>query len=160
MDEIIEIRDKTIDSDRLYQQIRQRVAAREADGAYGPDPASTGPASLRPHSRHNPSTVDLSHSLRASLLDLMIEHRLQEPNFTSALPVLGSLIVLLRRAWNWMSTKWYVIPIMQQQSGINAQMTLLMQQIIEWHAVSRQEIAQLEARVATLEAQLRQQDAV
>ncbi len=43
----------------------------------------------------------------------------QEQPFTSSLPVLGPVIVTMRRAWNWMSTKWYVRPILDQQIAFN-----------------------------------------
>jgi hypothetical protein len=46
--------------------------------------------------------------------------RLREPAFTSGAPVIGPLIVRARRAWNWMSTKWYVRPVLDQQSQFNA----------------------------------------
>lgn len=44
---------------------------------------------------------------------------LREPRFSSRLPVIGPLIVALRRFWNWLSTKWYVQPILQQQNQFN-----------------------------------------
>ena len=36
-----------------------------------------------------------------------------------ALPVFGPLIARLRAAWNSVSTKWYVRPLLQQQNEFN-----------------------------------------
>lgn len=44
---------------------------------------------------------------------------LVEPQFTSSLPTIGPVLVRVRRAWNWMSTKWYVRPIVEQQNAFN-----------------------------------------
>jgi hypothetical protein len=45
--------------------------------------------------------------------------QVQEEPFTSNAPVVGSLIVRLRRFWNNLSTTWYVRPLLQQQNEFN-----------------------------------------
>jgi len=44
---------------------------------------------------------------------------LREHAFHSAIPVVGPLIARFRAAWNSVSTKWYVRPLIQQQSEFN-----------------------------------------
>jgi len=44
----------------------------------------------------------------------------QERPFTSSTPVLGPVIIWVRRAWNSMSTRWYVLPILEQQVRFNS----------------------------------------
>jgi hypothetical protein len=44
---------------------------------------------------------------------------LQEHRFRSPIPLIGPLIALLRAAWNSVSTKWYVRPLLQQQTEFN-----------------------------------------
>lgn len=44
---------------------------------------------------------------------------LKEKPFTSSVPVIGSLIVGIRNAWNSVATKWYVRPIVEQQNQYN-----------------------------------------
>lgn len=39
--------------------------------------------------------------------------------FTSRAPIIGGLIVWFRNAWNSISTRWYLAPILQQQNEIN-----------------------------------------
>jgi hypothetical protein len=46
---------------------------------------------------------------------------LQEYRFRSQVPLIGSLIARFRELWNSMSTKWYVRPLIEQQSEINRQ---------------------------------------
>lgn len=46
---------------------------------------------------------------------------LQEHTFRSPIPLIGHLIARLRTAWNNVSTKWYVRPLLVQQSEFNAQ---------------------------------------
>jgi hypothetical protein len=43
----------------------------------------------------------------------------EEPTFDSTTPVVGPLLVRLRRGWNWMATKWVVRALLQQQNEIN-----------------------------------------
>ena len=44
---------------------------------------------------------------------------LQEYRFRSQVPLIGSLIAQFRELWNGVSTKWYVRPLIEQQSEIN-----------------------------------------
>jgi hypothetical protein len=43
----------------------------------------------------------------------------QERPFTSQVPVLGRLVVAVRSLWNSVATKWYVLPLIQQQTDFN-----------------------------------------
>lgn len=45
--------------------------------------------------------------------------QVQERPFTSNAPLIGPLIVRLRRFWNNLSTTWYVRPLLQQQNEFN-----------------------------------------
>jgi hypothetical protein len=44
----------------------------------------------------------------------------RESSFVSHVPIAGPLIAGIRTAWNSVSTKWYVRPIVQQQVEFNA----------------------------------------
>ena len=44
---------------------------------------------------------------------------LQEQPFHSDKPLVGRLVVWFRTLWNNVATRWYVIPIIQQQTDIN-----------------------------------------
>lgn len=45
---------------------------------------------------------------------------IQEQAFSSHAPLVGPLIVWFRRMWNSISTRWYVLPLIQQQNEFNA----------------------------------------
>jgi hypothetical protein len=55
-----------------------------------------------------------------SFLDqLQAKRLLQEQPFVSHVPIFGPVIARLRAAWNSVSTKWYVRPLLQQQNAFN-----------------------------------------
>ena len=153
MQPIIEINDPAVDKTNIHQQIKMGISQRPPL----PDLSQIGPAQLYPNAR---KTEDLDAnsfpSLHESIVDLMMTHRLEETEFTSNAPVVGSLIVAFRRLWNWVSTKWYVIPIMQQQSHINSKLAVLIMQIVERQSQKEQQLEVLTERITQLESQLRE----
>lgn len=56
---------------------------------------------------------------RDALAELRDKARLQEYQFTSSVPVIGGLIAWFRNAWNSVATKWYVRPVIDQQTSFN-----------------------------------------
>jgi hypothetical protein len=119
-EDVIEIRDPEVDVPAIMAQVRANVAARKAAGAYRedldaivrdvfssvPDPAVVpgGPG---------------GSSLARNLVDVNRRWMVREVPFASHAPVVGPLIVRVRRFWNWMAPKWYVRAILQQQVGFN-----------------------------------------
>ena len=51
---------------------------------------------------------------------LLAKSQVAAKPFTSAVPIVGPLIVWFRTAWNSISTRWYVAPLLQQQNSFNA----------------------------------------
>ena len=85
-----------------------------------------------------PSPVDLTpltglSGLCDRVADVQSRQTLSEQPFRSNIPLLGRLVVRVRLAWNWMSTRWYIRPLMQQQNSFNA--------IILVHYISNDSIA-------------------
>lgn len=72
---------------------------------------------------------------------------LRERPFHSDKPLLGRLIVWFRTLWNNIATRWYVIPLIQQQTAINHR---LHAEIAGLHA----EIVGLHAEIADLREEL------
>jgi hypothetical protein len=97
--------------------------------------------------------------LNESLAELFAAGYLREPDFTSRVPVAGGLVVAVRRMWNWMSTKWYVRPILGQQSDVNAHTARLLSDLAQWQQMQARHVLELEARVAELESRLAEQEA-
>ena len=155
--DVIEIRDPAIDQEEIRQRMRTQIAQRLAAGGYGPDPATLGPESLRPGHASERKLIETPAAfpnLNRTLIDLIARSHLYEPQFTSPTPVIGPLIVAVRRWWNWMSTKWYVLPLLRQQSEVNARNASIISQIVQWQEIVAQRQTELEARVAKLEDRL------
>jgi hypothetical protein len=153
---IIEINDPVLDGEAIARHVRQQVAQRRAQGAYGPDPTIAGPEPLRPvEPAPRADIVGVGFpGLRESLAELIAAGHLRERDFVSDTPFVGSLIVRVRRFWNWMSTKWYVRPILSQQSAVNARTARVLSDLAQWHELDAQRLRQLEERVAELEGRL------
>jgi hypothetical protein len=145
---VIEIRDPAVDGEAIARQVRERAAGR----TYGPDPASAGPERLRgvrpePHLGAGANAT----VLRAGVTEFLASGELREPDFVSPTPLVGPLIVAVRRVWNWMSTKWYVRPLVAQQTKVNRAAGYLISELAQWRELDAQRLARLEARVAELE---------
>jgi len=157
----IEIRDPELDSEAILQRLEAQMAQRRAEGAYGRSPALMGPESLRPGRFDRPPeepAIIRFPGLDRNLIDLVAHARLQEPQFTSSVPVLGPFIIAVRRFWNWMSTKWYVRPVLHQQSKVNVDVGMIISSLLHWQEISAQisaqRLADLQAQVSQLEARL------
>jgi hypothetical protein len=158
-DPIIEIREPTLDGQAIVEQVRQHVAQRRAQGDYGPDPATIGPELLRPERYDAIEGTESAGfpSLLGALVELIAAGHLREPSFSSHAPLVGPIIVTIRRFWNWMSTKWYVRPILDQQSDVNSRAASLISDLVQWHELDADRLRRLETRVAELEQRLDRQ---
>ncbi len=106
------------------------------------------------------------------LATLEARHTLIEVPLSSRIPVIGGLVTWLRTQWNNVATRWYVVPLVQQQNEINAlwlaiftkqtdriqqQLTALEQDqvdVIQQVAKLEFHMHQLDKRIARLEAAL------
>ena len=149
--DVIEIRDPEIDQADIHKRIAERIAQRQASGAHDPDLAERGPESL--HRNATQDAIDFA-DLDDDLIDLAANASLREPRFTSSLPVLGGLIVAVRRAWNWMSTRWYVLPLIGQQNAINQKAANIAGRLAYRQELHDRRLAELLARVEELEKRL------
>lgn len=162
--EVIEIRDETVDVDTLMALIRDRATQRRnlADPApdldattrlvfaeAGATPAAEIDASLAAPA---PIAAPLDQEILPALRDLNAQWMIREQPFTSNTPLIGPLIVKVRDAWNWMSTKWYVRPLIQQISNFNFTV------VRAFHDVDMEQRVQA-ARVAEMDTLIRQQAA-
>jgi septal ring factor EnvC (AmiA/AmiB activator) len=51
---------------------------------------------------------------------LEVKQTIREQPFRSDKPIIGRFIAWFRAAWNSVSTRWYVLPLLQQQNEFNA----------------------------------------
>jgi hypothetical protein len=54
------------------------------------------------------------------LADLEARRTIHEQPFHSSVPIVGPIVAWFRTMWNNISTRWYVLPLLQQQSEFNA----------------------------------------
>jgi len=121
--EIFEIRDPQIDVEALMRTVRETVARRRAEGAYTEDLDAIADEVFRgvlSTSAVSSLSVGDEADPASTLAQLNVRWAVHEVPFVSRTPVLGPLVVAVRNFWNWMSTKWYVRAILQQQVGFNA----------------------------------------
>jgi 2-polyprenyl-3-methyl-5-hydroxy-6-metoxy-1,4-benzoquinol methylase len=74
--------------------------------------------------------------LRASLEEVNRLWQVREQPFVSHIPLLGRLISFFRERWNRISTKWYVLPILQQQVSFNSVTARALNNLYQYLAVS------------------------
>ena len=144
--DIIEIRDPNLNQKEILELIAARVKDLTA-----PDFSVIGPESLR-NSQADHSQAAETKTNYETFIDLLMMHQLEETAFSSEAPLIGPWIVRLREFWNWMSTKWYVRPILRQQSTVNGQIVLLLMEMDALLRENKQTIARLEEKVNQLES--------
>lgn len=120
----VEIRDEAVDVEQVMAEIRANVARRRAEGAYGEDLVAVtrdvfAAEGLRPAQAirmDDPARLASAAPYETSpaVQALTTQWMVREQPFVSHAALLGPLIVRVREAWNWMSTKWYVRPLLQQ----------------------------------------------
>jgi O-antigen chain-terminating methyltransferase len=144
LEQIIEIHDPEIDVEQVMARIRENLARRRAEGAYQEDldtiadEVFAGVVSARPGDEIRPEM------LAATLSELESHWMIREQPFTSHVPVVGPLIVAVRNLWNWMSTKWYVQPLLHQQLEFNALAARAFLEMSAEHQVLAERVRQLE----------------
>ena len=153
---VIEIRDPAIDGEAIARQVYEQAAQR----AYGPSAADAGPERLRESHPEPRLEAGVNPAvLRAGVAKFLASGELGEPDFVSQAPVIAPLIVAVRRFWNWMSTKWYVRPLVAQQTRVNREAGYLISELAQWRELDARRLARLEARVAELEQRVRDVEA-
>ena len=152
---VIEIHDPALDGQAIIQSVRQQAVQRRAQRAQSVDWTALVPELLQPGIAPSDSDAEADFpGLRESLAELIGRSKLEEPDFQSAAPLIGPAIVAMRRLWNWMSTKWYVRPILRQQSEVNVRTSRVVSDLAQWHELDARRVSRLEARLAELEARL------
>ena len=94
------------------------------------------------------SRLDTLREQIAALEGRMLLH--EEP-FESPAPIIGPLIVKFRYAWNWMSTRWYILPILKQQNDFNTSVTKTLRETMTSMESLAQSVQQMQAQIAETE---------
>jgi len=161
--EIIEIRDPEVDVDALMAKVRENVARRRAEGAYSEDLdaiADEVRAASMAERDFTPGVAGDGRDVAATLAELNAHWMVREVPFASNVPVFGPAIVAVRNAWNWMSTKWYVRPIIQQQVGFNALAVRALNESVAIQQDIAEKVRQLQAEVVLLREEIERSQAI
>lgn len=98
--------------------------------------------------RRRADQISHAKSLGTTLFDVNSEinaiRLIPEPTFHSDVPVIGSLIACFRAAWNWVSTKWYVRQILQEQNEVNLRLVRCLNEMAR-------QLAELQHRIDTMD---------
>jgi hypothetical protein len=76
----------------------------------------------------------------AKLAEMRAQAVLQEHRFSSTKPIIGPLIIGFRRLWVSIATRWYLLPVFQQQSTVNVHTAELMAGAYQQLAALRQQL--------------------
>ena len=120
---VFEFRDPDIDVEAIMTQIRENVARRRAEGAYQEDVEVIADEVFADVMSMPTAGLGVglnTQGIDATLAELNMRWIIREVPFSSSVPVVGKLVVALRNLWNWVSTKWYVRALVQQQVEFNA----------------------------------------
>ncbi|MBI4320006.1 MAG: glycosyltransferase family 2 protein [Chloroflexi bacterium] len=110
---------------RVYREVAEELPLTRGLQASAEDSAEVASALGRLRERahelfgDSDGRIEVATSRLARLRE--IQHVAEQP-FVSSVPLAGPIIVRFREAWNWVSTKWYVRQLIQQQNRFNAQM--------------------------------------
>jgi len=92
------------------------------------------------------------------IAELEARQTIRERPFRSDVPIVGPLIAWFRTAWNSVSTRWFVLPLLQQQNEFNALMVAYLRRLEraldERLRMSDERLRTLDERLRTLDERL------
>lgn len=142
--DILDFRGSSLDEADVLAGLLSDLRAATAEGLARHDPAPKG------------SAPPAAGSLESSALHRLEQRMtLREQPFSSEVPVLGRLIVAARTLWNSVATKWYVRPLVQQQTLFNTEVVSYLQGQSLDLAENIRELTTIAERVARIEEGIR-----
>lgn len=139
---------------RIAQELE---ALHEAAQALPASPEQPPPSAAPPAPEPAAPAAAMPADLARLLDELRNLWQVREHPFVSNVPVLGPLIVRFRQAWNSVSTRWYVSPLIEQQSQVNWRLMEANRLLAEELARTRQELAQARQNAHQDAAHVRQE---
>lgn len=82
------------------------------------------------------------------IAELETRRMIHEQPFHSDKPIIGPLIARFRAAWNSISTRWYVLPMLQQQNEFNV---LLVSCLRQMEAAVEERLSEMDERLIDLD---------
>ena len=144
----------------LLQDLRLRALGQANELIASSSPPATPELFQVPEQPEAPQyTSNASHThIRDLKNELYALHSLPEHRFTSDMPVVGPLFAGFREAWLSVAARWYVWPIVQQQSTFNLRTVQSLEETAHQIEIIRQELTGIRKGDAELqELRTRQQ---
>jgi hypothetical protein len=105
------------------------------------------------------TTVDgESEEQRLRLADLQAAEFLQEPICVSPRPVIGRLLVFVRKAFFHLFMKWYLRPVVMQVNRFNGSAGTLIRDLVEANRALAEQNRKLDRRIEALEAAIERRE--
>ncbi|HEX7181952.1 MAG TPA: hypothetical protein VF756_08930 [Thermoanaerobaculia bacterium] len=93
---------------------------------------------------------------RLKIVELTSKEYIREPINVSPRPVIGSLLVFVRKAIFHLFMKWYLRPVVEQQNDFNQTASRLVQDLVQSQEKLARQLRELDARLLALEKRLRE----
>jgi hypothetical protein len=113
-----------------------------------------GPSAQQPSAQDAASPLARLDLLRDLVADMDSKRWVKPQPFASSAPVVGPLVVAVRSAWNWMSTKWYILPLLEQQNRFNVSVARLWAELVAYLSNVPAFAQETRSRFEKLEAQV------
>ncbi|MHB1414819.1 MAG: hypothetical protein ACYC1C_06165 [Chloroflexota bacterium] len=126
---------------------------RASDGALRQSHPNSGEYPPFAERRRGISRAEMS-ALRKRAREVARGVTFKEFDFPSAIPVIGPLVSLFRRAWNGVSTRWYVRYALAQQTQFNAATANMLNDLTRLLSAQQDVIERLQMEVEDLRAEL------
>lgn len=110
------------------------------------------------HSQRPDPLEDLIQRLQDCSSRLNEQRGIQEPVPVSTVPILGPILILLRRLANRLATRWYVVPQMEQQARFAQEVTAAFDELAALLVLYEQRLNQQERRFVGHEGTMDQHD--
>jgi hypothetical protein len=87
----------------------------------------------RPETHDDEALYERGEQLMPRISELRVQGHIQEHPFRSGTPVIGYLIVVVRRLWNSVAAKWYIRPMLHQQNVFNQALVDVVHNLLQAH---------------------------
>ena len=120
---------------------------RPGDHGWREDDGLVAELETRIRQRRSELAAREASGLEQGLHDLQVTQHLEEPVPFSGRPVLGRLVVAVRKAFVSLLLRWYSRPLVEQQSAFNRAVTLRMRDLVAGQRSLRRRLEALEQRL-------------
>jgi len=79
-----------------------------------------------------------------SFSELRAKQEVHEHQFVSRVPIIGPFVAWFRTQWNNVATRWYVLPMIQQQNEFNRTLIKVLDELLQHLSVLEETVTHLD----------------